>query len=259
MLSTPQSVEPAAENTQETPSETPKEKKTTNEKVIFLTFDDGPLKGTENVLKVLEKEQVPATMFMVGRHIAMNHILFQRAIASPYVTIANHTYSHADGHYQKFYTNNNALLKDINHTDAILSKAKNTEKKSAFYPLRLAGRNVFRLQCISCDDCGIKKCQRDKERAGYNTLAKAGFSIYGWDMEWRFNSKNGRPLNSAQDIVKKIEAMYHAKRARQNDKIILLMHDFMFRDCFNGQKNLATLIRLLKEKGWKFAGIEEYS
>ncbi|WP_292242848.1 polysaccharide deacetylase family protein [Mesorhizobium sp.] len=38
------------------------------DRTIYLTFDDGPLTGTSNILDVLEAEQVPATLFMVGTH-----------------------------------------------------------------------------------------------------------------------------------------------------------------------------------------------
>lgn len=258
MLSTPQSVEPLTETVEIPPSNVTPDKHTEGKKIIFLTFDDGPIKGTENILKVLDKEKVPATMFMVGRHIAMNQTLFQKAITSPYVMVANHTYSHADGHYRKFYCNNATLMKDVRHTDAVISEDKQVSGNFTFHPLRLAGRNVFRLPCVSCDDNSIGKCERNKERTGYNILAKAGFFIYGWDMEWRYDARNGKPLKSALEMVKRLEAMYAAKSSKQHDKIILLMHDFMFRDCFNGQQNLATLIHLLKQRGWKFAGIKEY-
>ena len=258
MLSTPQSTEQNSKKIEKMPLIVPVKEQTNHKKTIFLTFDDGPLTGTENVLQVLQREKVHATMFMVGRHIVMHQALFKKAIASPYITIANHTYSHADGHYRKFYSNNITLLRDVRHTDAIISTDKETVVHSPFHPLRLAGRNVFRLPCISCDDHGLGKCQRNQERTGYDTLAKAGFFIYGWDVEWRFNADNGQPLTSAQDIVNKVEALHKAKQCMRNDKVILLMHDFMFRDCFNGEKNLVALIQLLKQKGWEFAGIETY-
>lgn len=38
------------------------------DRTIYLTFDDGPLNGTSNILDVLEAAQVPATLFMVGMH-----------------------------------------------------------------------------------------------------------------------------------------------------------------------------------------------
>ncbi|TIT54789.1 MAG: polysaccharide deacetylase, partial [Mesorhizobium sp.] len=34
------------------------------DRTIYLTFDDGPLNGTSNILDVLEAAQVPATLFM---------------------------------------------------------------------------------------------------------------------------------------------------------------------------------------------------
>ena len=40
-----------------------------NEKAVYLTFDDGPNKGTENLLKIVEKHKIPITSFVVGKHI----------------------------------------------------------------------------------------------------------------------------------------------------------------------------------------------
>ncbi|MER8827388.1 polysaccharide deacetylase family protein [Mesorhizobium sp. M0938] len=60
------------------------------DRTIYLTFDDGPLTGTSNILDVLEAEQVPATLFMVGMHAqanALNKALVQRAKRMPLVTI----------------------------------------------------------------------------------------------------------------------------------------------------------------------------
>src|SRR5262245_3191301 len=43
----------------------PKKKK----KKIYLTFDDGPNKGTRNVLDIVQQEDVPVTFFIVGQHV----------------------------------------------------------------------------------------------------------------------------------------------------------------------------------------------
>lgn len=68
------------------------------EHAIFLTFDDGPNPGvTERILKVLEREGVPATFFMVGEHVER----FPRtavAVAQAGHEIGNHTYSHTKLH-----------------------------------------------------------------------------------------------------------------------------------------------------------------
>lgn len=233
-------------------------KKSTDKKMIFLTFDDGPLTGTTNVLNVLKKEKVPATMFMVSKHILMNKKIYKKALRHPYVTVANHTYSHASGRYRKFYSNSKKLSKDIKHGDKILSKDKNATGISSFHPLRLAGRNVFRLPGITCDDRSLGKKQCIKERPKYNALQKEGFCIYGWDLEWHFNPLNGKPIDSAKKIVKKLEKIYAKKSCKQKDKVILLMHDFMFRSRHKGEKKLLTLIHLLKKNGWTFAHLKEY-
>jgi peptidoglycan/xylan/chitin deacetylase (PgdA/CDA1 family) len=67
-------------------------------RVAFLTFDDGPNPGvTERVLEVLEREAVPATFFMVGRHVE-RHQETARAVALAGHEIGNHTYSHLKLH-----------------------------------------------------------------------------------------------------------------------------------------------------------------
>jgi peptidoglycan/xylan/chitin deacetylase (PgdA/CDA1 family) len=69
-----------------------------SEPVVFLTFDDGPNPGvTESILKVLEREDVPATFFMVGNHIA-RHPRTAVAVARAGHEIGNHTYSHTKLH-----------------------------------------------------------------------------------------------------------------------------------------------------------------
>jgi len=45
---------------------------------IYLTFDDGPPSGSENILQVPFEERVPATMFTVGVHVET------KAMGKPY-------------------------------------------------------------------------------------------------------------------------------------------------------------------------------
>jgi peptidoglycan/xylan/chitin deacetylase (PgdA/CDA1 family) len=68
------------------------------EPVAYLTFDDGPNpQATQRVLEVLDQEQVPATFFMVGRHVA-RYPGIARAVALAGHEIGNHTYSHTKLH-----------------------------------------------------------------------------------------------------------------------------------------------------------------
>jgi peptidoglycan/xylan/chitin deacetylase (PgdA/CDA1 family) len=62
---------------------------------LYLTFDDGPNPGaTEWIVRLLERERLPAAFFMVGRHVERYPDL-ARGVARAGLTIGNHTYSHA--------------------------------------------------------------------------------------------------------------------------------------------------------------------
>jgi peptidoglycan/xylan/chitin deacetylase (PgdA/CDA1 family) len=91
------------------------------DRTIYLTFDDGPLNGTSNILDVVETEQVPATMFMVGMHAqasAGNRALVQRAKQLALVTLGNHSYSHANNRYQHFYADTEGVVADMMRANA---------------------------------------------------------------------------------------------------------------------------------------------
>ena len=64
------------------------------EKVVALTFDDGPKPGvTEPLLDVLRQERVPATFFVIGRHV-MEYPELTKQIVEAGMEIANHSYTH---------------------------------------------------------------------------------------------------------------------------------------------------------------------
>ncbi|MFF1614365.1 polysaccharide deacetylase family protein [Amycolatopsis sp. NPDC058278] len=66
----------------------------TGEKLVALTFDDGPdPAGTRPVLDTLKSRQVPATFFLIGRDIAA-HPDLAHDIAAAGHEIGNHSFSH---------------------------------------------------------------------------------------------------------------------------------------------------------------------
>ncbi len=68
-----------------------------NEKIIYLTFDDGPvLEVTPWVLDVLKNFNAEATFFCVGENIKNHPSLFKR-IAAENHGIGNHTFNHLNG------------------------------------------------------------------------------------------------------------------------------------------------------------------
>ncbi|WP_418302483.1 polysaccharide deacetylase family protein [Lysinibacillus fusiformis] len=65
----------------------------TEDKVVALTFDDGPTKNTDAILSLLDDYQVKATFFLIGKDIE-EQPEEARKIAAAGHQIGNHTYSH---------------------------------------------------------------------------------------------------------------------------------------------------------------------
>lgn len=67
------------------------------EKVIFLTFDDGPHPLiTPFVLDELKRYHAKATFFCIGKNVAAYPEVYQRIIEEGHA-VANHSYTHPDG------------------------------------------------------------------------------------------------------------------------------------------------------------------
>lgn len=66
----------------------------TQQPIVALTFDDGPIAGkTEKLLDVLKKHNAHATFFIVGNQISPNNAVVQRILDEGH-SIGNHTWSH---------------------------------------------------------------------------------------------------------------------------------------------------------------------
>ncbi len=69
----------------------------TEDKVLYLTFDDGPIPElTDWVLDVLKSYQIKATFFCVGNNIEKHPDVYRRIINEGHLA-ANHTYNHLKG------------------------------------------------------------------------------------------------------------------------------------------------------------------
>ncbi len=68
-----------------------------NEKVVYLTFDDGPIPEiTPWVLRLLEEENIPATFFCVGENVQKHPEEFRMICEAGHPT-GNHTFNHLQG------------------------------------------------------------------------------------------------------------------------------------------------------------------
>jgi peptidoglycan/xylan/chitin deacetylase (PgdA/CDA1 family) len=66
-----------------------------NQKVVALTFDDGPFPLTPRFYDVLEREHVPATFFLIGEQVPGKGALLKRALRDGFV-LGDHTWTHAN-------------------------------------------------------------------------------------------------------------------------------------------------------------------
>jgi peptidoglycan-N-acetylglucosamine deacetylase len=69
----------------------------TDEKVIYLTFDDGPIpEVTPWVLDMLDKYDAKATFFCVGENVEKHPSVFEQVLNAGHA-VGNHTYNHLNG------------------------------------------------------------------------------------------------------------------------------------------------------------------
>ena len=84
-------------------------RKIVEEKVIFITFDDGPIpEVTPWVLETLAQFNAKATFFCVGENISKHTTIFKSIISAGHA-IGNHTYHHLKG----LKNSNERYLKNI--------------------------------------------------------------------------------------------------------------------------------------------------
>ncbi len=72
-------------------------RKATHEKIVYLTFDDGPIPNvTDFVLDTLKSFDIKATFFCIGDNIHKHPTVFDR-IKNEGHAVGNHTYNHLKG------------------------------------------------------------------------------------------------------------------------------------------------------------------
>ncbi len=100
------------------------------EKVIYLTFDDGPTPViTEKVVEILANYKAKATFFCIGKNIAENPTTYQQLLDNGHA-IGNHTYNHLKG----WKSSNATYINDIEKTQEILNSKLITHNSKLFRP-----------------------------------------------------------------------------------------------------------------------------
>ena len=212
---------------------------------LFLTFDDGPVAGTDDILNNLRAKSEKATFFMIAdalyttnngrRNLHPTRLGYVKRVIDEGHLLGNHSASHSRKTYEMNGAHDpQAAVRDFADnvqffTDALQTIAMTLPSTFTTYA-RLPGANTWDTGSIT----------RDGGRAYGNATAgpaaalrRAGYKVYGWDVEWG----HGGTLESPSDMVSKIEKFVAQKETEKAVQVILLAHDKHFRTTIgNGQK-----------------------
>ena len=98
-------------------------------KVVYLTFDDGPSKYTSELLKTLDKYGVKATFFVTNQYSKYQSMIGETARRGH--TIALHTYSHV---FSEVYANIDAYFADLQKIQDIVVRQTGKEATIVRFP-----------------------------------------------------------------------------------------------------------------------------
>ncbi len=117
-------------------------KQASDEKKIYLTFDDGPTsKVTDQILELLKPYEAKATFFCLGQNVEAEPGRFQALIDHGHL-IGNHSYSHPNG----WKTDARSYVRDVMRGQEVLTEALGHAPKYFRPPFgRLSVRQMIRL------------------------------------------------------------------------------------------------------------------
>lgn len=125
----------------------------TSEKIIYLTFDDGPIPVvTEKVMETLETFNAKATFFCIGDNVRKYPGIFSELKKRGHA-IGNHTYNHLNGWKtaDEVYLDNFRRCQDILQTDTRLFRPPYGRIRKAQYRLLPADTKVMMWDVLTGD------------------------------------------------------------------------------------------------------------
>ncbi len=132
-----------------------------DEKIVYLTFDDGPTpKITEQILDTLKKYNVKATFFIVGKEIKGREAILKRIYEEGH-GIGLHTYSH---NFKIIYKTPESFIAEMDKTSATINDTLGTNLDLKV--IRFPGGSAGRLN-----------------KNFYNKLCEKGYLIFDWNVD----------------------------------------------------------------------------
>lgn len=127
------------------------------QKVVYLTFDDGPIpEVTPWVLELLERENIRATFFCVGENVEKYPRIYQQILEGGH-SVGNHTFNHLQGIKngdEHYFRNIDMTRKSI---DSDLFRPPHGFMKASQYNYLKTKYRIVMWDLISCDYDGRLK------------------------------------------------------------------------------------------------------
>ncbi|MHC1749415.1 MAG: polysaccharide deacetylase family protein [Cellulosilyticaceae bacterium] len=194
------------------------------EKVVYLTFDDGPTgKVTGKILDILKENDVKATFFIVGKEIPQRENILKRIYEEGH-GIGLHTYTH---NLNRIYTSPDAFIKEMEQTSAKINEVLGTNLD--FKVIRFPGGSKGRLNEPFLD-----------------MLHQNNYKVFDWNV----NLEDGvNPNLSPYTLVENSK-----KCSKGGTRRIILAH------CNSSNKStyaaLPGIIKYYRDKGYTFKVID---
>lgn len=193
------------------------------EKVAYLTFDDGPSLVTPKILYILNKENVKASFFVIGKSVEAHPEIVKRAYDEGHY-IANHTYSHNNS---ILYRSSESFSNEIKKTDIAIGKAIGVDGYSSL---------IFRFPN------GFMSPQyKAKKKEMAKLLSQMNYAYIDWNC---LNNDSIKKYNSSQ-LLNNLK-----KSSKNKNTLVILMHDT--KDVSNSSLALEDSIEYLKSEGYSF-------
>lgn len=195
-----------------------------DEKVVYLTFDDGPTPHvTEQILDVLKANDVKATFFVVGKEIKGREAILKRIYEEGH-GIGLHTYSH---NFKVIYKTPEAFIMEMDKVALTINETLGVDLN--LKAIRFPGGSAGRLNTKF-----------------YDALCAKGYFIFDWNVDLQDGVKGTMPPSAFVANAKKCQD--HSVRR------IILAH------CNGNNKNTALalndIIAYYKNEGYVFKAID---
>ncbi|MEW8957375.1 polysaccharide deacetylase family protein [Clostridium sp.] len=199
------------------------------EKVVFLTFDDGPSRNnTPKILDILKENDVYGTFFVVGYKTENNPNLVKKLRDSG-MCILPHSYSH---NYKELYGSVDSFMKDLEKCTNAIEDVTGEKIPKIF---RFPGGSDNRVSNLNT----LKDIRATVKDKGYRYV------------DWNISSEDATAYKVARSkIVNSV-----VRESRGVGMCVVLMHDAEAKD--TTVEALPQIIKNFKDKGYVFKTFDE--